>query len=110
MSARRSTDSGGSDRRKHAREENRHANEKKVNLTKEPKREVEKIVGVTDDNGELEFGIKFKGNEALELVPARVANLEYPQQIIAYYEERLVWESRDGSQVKALPPSKNKVS
>ena len=54
--------------------------------------EAEKIVGATDDlNGELTFLIKWKDTERADLVPAKVANVKWPQVVIKYYQDNLVW-------------------
>uniref|UniRef100_A0A1L8DWF3 Putative heterochromatin protein 1 n=1 Tax=Nyssomyia neivai TaxID=330878 RepID=A0A1L8DWF3_9DIPT len=53
----------------------------------------ETILGATDINGPLMFLIKWKGTEKAELIPAKEANLKFPQAVIAFYEQRLIWHS-----------------
>ncbi|CAF0704520.1 unnamed protein product [Brachionus calyciflorus] len=51
----------------------------------------EKILGITDEPGELTFLIKWVNQNEPDLVPARIANDKYPKQVIKFYEERLVF-------------------
>ncbi|XP_055682263.1 chromobox protein homolog 1-like [Lutzomyia longipalpis] len=53
----------------------------------------ETILGATDINGPLMFLVKWKGTEKAELIPAKEANLKFPQEVIAFYEQRLIWHS-----------------
>ncbi|RNA15108.1 chromobox -like protein [Brachionus plicatilis] len=51
----------------------------------------EKILGVTDEPGELTFLIKWKNQPEPDLVPSRVANKYYSKYVIKFYEQRLVF-------------------
>merc|ERR1719361_370089 len=55
------------------------------------KYEAEKIVGATDEYGDLHFLIKWKNNRQADMVPSKIANIKIPQMVIGFYEERLTW-------------------
>lgn len=51
----------------------------------------EKILGITDEPGELTFLIKWKNQSEPDLVPSRIANKHFSKYVIKFYEERLVF-------------------
>lgn len=55
------------------------------------KYEAERIVGATDEYGELHFLIKWKKMKEADLIPSKIANVKIPQMVIAFYEQRLSW-------------------
>jgi hypothetical protein len=57
---------------------------------------LKKILGATEGtDGELKgsilFLVKWQGEEQPELVPAKEANVRYPQEVIKFYESQLSW-------------------
>lgn len=57
-------------------------------------KEAERILGATNELGEITFLVKFKGGEDdVDIVPASQANALWPQTVITFYEERVKWVS-----------------
>jgi len=74
----------------------------------------EEIIGALENNGEVHFLIKWKGGaNEFELVPSKVANVNIPQMVIAFYEARLTWSTASSKSSEGIEetgdtsPSKN---
>ena len=53
---------------------------------------VDSILGASESLGELSFLIKWKELVDPEIIPARIANVKCPAEVIKFYEQRLIWE------------------
>ncbi|XP_054159192.1 chromobox protein homolog 3-like [Oppia nitens] len=51
--------------------------------------EAEKIIGITELNGELLYLVQWQGGIDADLVPASIANHKCPQIVIQFYQERI---------------------
>ncbi|KAG5674073.1 hypothetical protein PVAND_004060 [Polypedilum vanderplanki] len=52
--------------------------------------EADRIIGCKELSGELMFLIKFKDNN-IAYMSAKQAKIKYPQVVIKFYEERIIW-------------------
>jgi len=53
--------------------------------------EGEKVLGATNQDGEIQFLMKWKDCDEATMVPRHIANVRWPQVVIAFYESRLDW-------------------
>uniref|UniRef100_F6TCY0 Chromo domain-containing protein n=1 Tax=Monodelphis domestica TaxID=13616 RepID=F6TCY0_MONDO len=51
------------------------------------------IIDARKHNRELIFLVKWKNSDKTDFVPAKEANVKWPQLVIHFYEKRLMWES-----------------
>jgi len=51
----------------------------------------EKVMGATEEDGELLLLVKWKGSPDADLVPSKIANVKCPQLVIEFYQEKLKW-------------------
>uniref|UniRef100_A0A182PJ07 Heterochromatin protein 1 n=1 Tax=Anopheles epiroticus TaxID=199890 RepID=A0A182PJ07_9DIPT len=59
----------------------------------------EKILGATEGDNELLFLIQWRDKDKAQLVKSKEARKHCPQLVIDFYEERLIWQTVDQSQV-----------
>ncbi len=52
----------------------------------------EKIIGVNQDNGMLQFLVKYKGADYMELLSNKLLREKCPELIINYYEAHISWD------------------
>ncbi|CAL8118114.1 unnamed protein product [Orchesella dallaii] len=60
----------------------------------EPELKTEFIKDMDEVNGQRHFKIQWEGKDTIELVPASYAKIKWPQQVIAFYEQRIRWETK----------------
>ncbi|GFY61437.1 chromobox protein homolog 1 [Trichonephila inaurata madagascariensis] len=53
--------------------------------------EPDRIVGATEKDGEILFLMRWKECEEPDLVPEKIANVRWPQIVIQFYKERILW-------------------
>lgn len=51
------------------------------------------VVGASKCEGEIMFSFKYKDSEEEELVPAKEANVRFPQLVIEFYEGKIFWDN-----------------
>lgn len=52
----------------------------------------EKIIGATDQDGQLLFLVQWKGKNKAQLVASKVVRKHCPDLVIDFYEARLTWQ------------------
>lgn len=52
----------------------------------------EKIIGATDQDGQLLFLVQWKGKNKAQLVASKIARKHCPDLVIDFYEARLTWQ------------------
>lgn len=52
----------------------------------------ERIIGATDELGELSFLVKWKGTDEADFVPAKKAKLHCPELVIRFFEGIIAWK------------------
>ncbi|KAG1940003.1 chromobox protein homolog 3b isoform X1 [Pimephales promelas] len=57
--------------------------------------EPDRIIGCTDQQGEMMFLIKWKNTDEVALLSAREASKRWPQMVIRFYEDKLTWHGED---------------
>ncbi|XP_073703129.1 chromobox protein homolog 3-like isoform X2 [Garra rufa] len=57
--------------------------------------EPDRIIGCTDQQGELMFLIKWKNTDEVALQSAREASKRWPEMVIRFYEDKLTWHGED---------------
>lgn len=56
-------------------------------------RVLQKVIGITEINDEILFLIKWENIEQPELIRRDIAKVMWPQEIIKFYEERLLFSN-----------------
>jgi chromobox protein 5 len=55
----------------------------------------QEIVGAFQSHGLVIFCVRWQGTGQISPVPAEVANIKWPQMVIAFYERRTTWNDRN---------------
>lgn len=53
----------------------------------------EKLEGVTEEDGELLFLVRWKGVDEIELVSSKIVRQHVPELVIDFYETRIIWNN-----------------
>ncbi len=54
---------------------------------------IDKVVEARVVDGEQCFAVKWIGCDDIDVIPAKVAKMRIPQEVIKYYEERCAWKA-----------------
>lgn len=54
----------------------------------------ESLVGITEEDGQLLFLVKWKNKDELELVPSKETRKHVPNMVIDFYQDRIVWNAK----------------
>uniref|UniRef100_A0A1Q3EZK3 Putative heterochromatin protein 1 n=1 Tax=Culex tarsalis TaxID=7177 RepID=A0A1Q3EZK3_CULTA len=53
----------------------------------------EKLEGVTEEDGELLFLVRWKGVDEVELISSKIVRQHVPELVIDFYETRIIWNN-----------------
>ncbi|XP_065076843.1 chromobox protein homolog 1-like [Ochlerotatus camptorhynchus] len=52
------------------------------------------LVGITEENGQLLFLVKWQNKDELELVPSKETRKYVPEMVIDFYQDRITWNTK----------------
>lgn len=61
---------------------------------------LDKILGATAINGQLQFVMKWKDRDEPSVMPSEEAKIKYTMHVLEFYESYMIWESDDDSNKK----------
>lgn len=53
---------------------------------------VDKILGASEINGQIQFVLKWKDRDEPTMIVSAVANVKYPYHVLDFYESCMEWE------------------